>query len=508
MFLRSFRSLLIFMGCICLGLLLVVTHSPHTLAAVNPITVTSQTDTVSFPKSIDFQVSATDTSGSITKGTVFIKGGNTASGASRVVNVATPAHTVTLHGYEDISGANFTSPGTQITYYWQLQDTQGNTYTGVAQTFTVIDTRFAWQHLNQGKLQVNWYGRATSFGQIILSQASQSLNRVAGNLGGNPLHPINVWIYQSTNDFHGSLPPGTYEWVGGVAFPKLNQASIVVQSPGDLTLIRDMPHELTHLLFHQLGGQNSIYTPTWFDEGLAVYNQVYHEVAMKQSFQQALKNHSLLRLNDIETSFPADANKAYLAYAQSWNLVDYMYTTFGATKIAALIKAMNNPTLDFNGDLVRTLGVNQDQLENQWHLFLHQPATLAPGQTGSQPIESIAAVHIASDPYAPFLILLGILLIVAPTIGLGGLFSYQRRSHQRTNLSAQAEAILNSTLPPYASSPHANQKLYTDTPRSIPAPYPHYPAYPPHPLPPDTPKGQGSERSWSQPPSRWQPPQV
>ncbi len=498
MFLRPFRCLLIFTICLCLYLLVMGMHSFHTLAAANPITVSSQTDTVSFPTSIDFQVSATDTSGNITKGIVFIKGSNTVSSTPHIVNVATPAHRVTLQSYEDISGANFTSPGTQITYYWQLQDAQGNIYNGSAQTFTVTDTRFSWQHLNQGKLQVNWYGRSSSFGQFILSQASECLKRIAGNLGGNLTAPINIWIYQSTNDFHGSLPPGTYEWVGGVAFPRLNQASIVVQNPGDLTLIRDMPHELTHLLFHQLGGQNSIYTPTWFDEGLAVYNQFYHEAAMKQSLQQALKKHSLLRLNSLETNFSPDANKAYLAYAQSWNLVEYMYTTFGEPKIAALIKSLNSPSRDFNGDLVYTLGIDQNQLENQWHLFLHQPPTLAAGQTNYRLIPSVASVHIASDPYAPLLILLGILLILMPMIGLGGLFSYQRRSHQRTRISAQAEAILNVTLPPYSMSPQTNQKPYTDTPRSIPAPYPHYPAYPPHPLP-DTLKTQGPEKSW--PPS-------
>ncbi|MBV9257898.1 MAG: hypothetical protein JO215_07755 [Ktedonobacteraceae bacterium] len=488
MFVRSIRSLLIFAVCICPGLLLLIAFSPRTLAATNPITVTGQTDNVTFPTSIDFQVGATDTSGDITKGTIFIKNGDTIYGTPHIVNAATPAHTVTLHSYEDISGSNFASPGTQITYYWQLQDTQGNTYTVAPQTFTVIDTRFNWQHLNQGELQVNWYNRPTSFGEIMLAQASANLNRIEGNLGGNPLRPINVWIYQSTKDFHGSLPPGTFEWVGGVAFPKLNQASIVVQTPGDTTLIRDMPHELTHLLFHQLGGRNSIYTPTWFDEGMAVYNQQYHEAAMKQSFQQALKNHSLLRLNSIETGFPADANKAYLAYAQSWNLVDYMYTTFGEPKIAALIKALNNPTFDFNADLVHALGVDQDHLENQWHQFLHQPATLASDQTSDAPIPGVASVHIASDPYAPFLILLGILLIVMPMVGLGGLFTYQRRSYQRAHISSQAQAILNSALPSYSVSPPMKQKQHMDTQRAMPAPYPHYPAR----TLPDTPKVQGA----------------
>lgn len=478
---RYTRYLLIFVISIGLGLFLLTMQPSHTLAATNPITVNSQTDTVTFPKSIDFKISATDLSSTITNGTVFIRDSDNPYNTPHIVDIMTPAHTIILHGYKDISGTNFASPGTVVTYYWQLQDAQGHTYTAPSQTFTITDTRFPWQHLNQGKLQVNWYNRSANFGQIILSQASTSLNRIAGNLGGSPLQPINLWVYQTTNDFHGSLPPGTYEWVGGIAFPKLNQASVVVQTPADITLIRDMPHELTHLLFHQLGGQNSIYTPTWFDEGLAVYNQVYHEGAMKQTFQQALKNHSLVPLNEIATNFPSDANKAYLAYSQSWNLVTYMYTTFGEPKIAALIKGLNNPALDFNEELKQVLGIDQDHLENQWLISLQQPTTLIPDQTNNHTLQNPASVHIASDPYAPLLILLGIFMIVTPLLGLGGLFTYQRRS-QRVQVSYQAQGRYNANPPAYPMPPSANQRIYPPQP----VPYPYYPAYPPQALP-DTP---------------------
>ena len=146
---------------------------------------------------------------------------------------------------------------------------------------------------------------------------------------------------------------------------------------------------------------------------------------------------------------------------------------------------LNNPALDFNGDLLRTLGVDQEHLENQWHLFLQQPATLAPDQTSSQPLENPASVHIVSDPYAPLLILLGIFLIVMPLFGLGGLFTYQRRSYQRTRVSYQTQTPLNTPLPSYATPPSTSQQA----PYSIPAPYPYYPAYPPQALP-DTPKVQ------------------
>ncbi len=140
-------------------------------------------------------------------------------------------------------------------------------------------------------------------------------------------------------------------------------------------------------------------------------------------------------------------------------------------------------------DITIPLGVDQDHLENQWHLFLHQPATLAPDQTNNQPIESPASVHIASDPYAPALILLGIFLILMPLFGLGGLFTYQRRSYHVHEFLIRRKRLLNSTC-------HHIQRHLLRTRSHIlilhvlyPAPYPYYPAYPPQALP-DTPKVQ------------------
>ncbi len=486
MFSRPNRYLLTFVACISFCLFAAICSSPQALAASDPMTVTSQTDTVTFPKKIDFQMSATDSAAPITQASIYIQYNGTNSNVTRKVQVAHPANTVSLQWQENISDANFTTPGTRVSYHWQLEDSLQNFHTQTQQTFTVIDTRFSWQHLTQGLIQVNWYNRPVSFGQIVLNQAENGIKRIDSNLGGGLLHPVNIWVYQSNNDFHGSLPPSSYEWVGGVAFPDLNQASISVETASDVTLIRDLPHELTHLVFHQLIGPDAE-TPRWFDEGMAVYNQAYHESDLQLIFKQALNHHSLLRLNDITEDFPADANKAYLAYAQSWNLLKYMYTTFGQSKMVTLIKDINADS-HFDTDLSQALGVDQDHLENQWRLSLNQPATLIPGAVNPASIPRPIQVHIATNPYAPLLLTLGIILFVLPLVGLGGLFSYQRRN--RPMLALQAQNIINSTLPTYptpiaSSAPYVDPAHYASRPAY--QPYPAYPSpqaqYPPRPLP-------------------------
>jgi hypothetical protein len=491
MFSRPNRYLLTLIVCSGFCLFAVLAFSPKVQAAGDPITITAQTQTVTFPKRIDFQMTATDSAAPITQASIYISFNGVNSTTTRNVQIAHFATTETLQWQEDISGSNFVEPGTQVKYYWQIVDNSQDVHTGATQTFTVTDTRFSWQHLTSGQIQVNWYNRPLTFGQIVLTQADNGIKRIDNNLGGGLLHPVNVWVYQNNNDFHGSLPPGTYEWVGGVAFPDLNQASISVETTADTTLIRDLPHELTHLVLHQLVGINTN-IPRWFDEGMAVYNQAYHEPDMKLRFKEALNTHFLLRLSEITDNFPADADKAYLAYAQSWNLIGYMYTTFGQPKMATLIKDIN-ASPDFNADLSQALGVDQNHLENQWRLSLGQSATLSPNQANPAPAPHPIQVQVAVNPYAPLLLTLGIVLFVLPLIGLGSLFSYQQRTRRRPHPALQSSNSFNAPLQTAAAPPlvGATASPYTHPARYMPQPAYQPPQTPSYPLP-NTPPPQDS----------------
>jgi hypothetical protein len=419
--------LLLILLCVCIFSPFVA--PTRVFAATSFLMVMDQSSTVNYPNSIDFQVTADDTGSNITQATIFIQYvGEIGYQRQQQVQASPPANTVTFNWQEDTTGYYFAPPGTQISYYWQFLDSSGNRYNGQSQTFTVTDGRFNWQHMHQGLLQVNWYNRPASFGQAVMNQASTNIQRIGDDLGGELSRPINLWIYQSSGDFKGSLPPDEHEWVGGIAFPRANVASIVVENLSDITLQRDMPHELTHLIFHQLINQG-ITTPTWFDEGLAVYHQTYHEPEMTLTLKDALARHTLLRLNTITSGFPADSNQAYLAYAQSWNLVAYMYHTFGQRKMISLIKAMNQSQTDFDQDLQQTLGVDQVHLENQWRLSLNQPPILSPAnQSSTLPPPTVAVT--LTDPEEPLLLTIGTLMIILPALGLVFLFVYQTRSRR------------------------------------------------------------------------------
>lgn len=426
--------------CICIFLCIaILISSPVTRAANSPIQVKSRSNILMFPKTIDFKIGVHDSRTSLVQATIYLMYKGFDYQESHQVNVTTSVSTYTFEWRDDLTANidHFPPVGTQMSYYWTVTDIDGNSYTDSAQTVDVVDNRFNWQHLSKGLYQINWYDRRMDFGQMVLGKVDTDMQSISHNLGGGLQHPISLWVYANANDFQGSLPPNVHEWVGGIAFPAVSEASIVVQSADDDTLQRDMPHELTHLVFHQLITQ--AIAPIWFDEGLAVYNQNFHESEMLVRFKTALNNHNLLRLNTIAQNFPADGDKAYLAYAQSWQLVNYMYQTFGLQKMSALIHNMSNPYQSFDADMRQVLGLDVAHLENQWHISLSQPPTLTKDHL-AEPLP----VPVPPNPYNSTtiaLLLLGIVLILVALLGLGSIVAYQRRVRQMMLLAQKMQYI-------------------------------------------------------------------
>jgi hypothetical protein len=453
----------------------------------NPITITSQTYSEHFPDYIDLNASANDAAGTINKASIVLTFSADGAPETHSVPLSKPGHAIFVSWREHTSSGHFIPPGVQVYYFWEFWDSAGNTFTDAQQQFTTEDTRFNWQHLTQGMLHVNWYNRGPDFGQFVLGKASASIQSISNNLGGGLLQSINLWIYASDQDFHGSLEPGSYEWVGGEALPALHEASIVVVDRTDDTLVRDMPHELTHLVFHQLIAQG-ITAPTWFDEGLAVYNQAFREVELQARWQKALASQSLLRLSQISDNFPASADKAYLAYAQSYYLVDYMYRTSGKPRMIQLIKLMNNSQTTFDQDLQQALGVDQLHLENQWRLSLGQPAVLTTNEVKPtpQPVIQVKQTQNVSTNYTTFWLLigLGIFLVLVSLISLIVLIIYSVRHNKALKVQANVPVTAkwqqgNQAYTYPDPSTYMQTSMYTQ-PSSQPVPPCHGSEYPIH----------------------------
>ncbi len=357
-----------------------IAQAASTLPQASPITITSETQTFTYATQITFQVSASDTAGKIASAQLEIM--VQPVGIDRHINVpvAEPGSSVTL-SYRYDASSDYLPPYSPITYRWTLSDNAQHSLTGAAQRFDFADTRFDWQHLTQSGISIYWYGQDAAYGQNILTTAAQEAASIAQDFNGTLTDPLKVIVYASNKDLQGGLPANSPNWAGGVALIPFDEALIVL-GENSYALQRDLPHELTHLILHQIAGLNCGGCPLWFDEGMAVYHQIYHEPEMQFAFENAVKNDKLLPFKSLTDRFPDDTDQAEIAYAQSWNYLKYLYRTYTQPNVARLVNALR--TDNFASAFQRAFGAAPDQMENKWRASLGlEPANDTPQSTPS-----------------------------------------------------------------------------------------------------------------------------
>jgi hypothetical protein len=173
---------------------------------------------------------------------------------------------------------------------------------------------------------------------------------------------------------------------------------MLAAAPSDtqsIDLQRLIPPELTHVMLYRSLGTGFNRLPTWLEEGIASMEELYPNPDYTRALEAASKNDSLLPLEDLCVSFPADSGRAYLAFAESQSFVRFLRDTYGNTGIVALTKAYAD---GLNCDLgaTRAVGAPLNQLDARW-----RESVLG---------QNIAGVAVRN--LLPYLIILGLTLIV------------------------------------------------------------------------------------------------
>lgn len=421
------RSLAMLWIAAILALVGVVGLSGHAQAragrATAAITILSETQSDSYPSQMIFHLTASDSNASITGAQLEISVPAEQVDHQIDVPVSQSGAQVSLSYTYDASN-DYLPPFTPITYHWKLSDSAQASFTAPNQQFDFVDTRFTWQHLTQNDITVYWYNQDTSFGQTVLNTAVSEASSIEQDLNGTLTHPLRVFVYASSDDLHGGLPPNSPNWAGGVALIELYQCLIVVGG-NEEPLQRDLPHELTHLIFHEIAGLDCGGCPLWFDEGMAVYHQLYHEPDMQFRFDEAVHANALLPFNSIADRFSQDSDKAELAYAQSWNFIEYLYKQFGQPKVARLVDEL--ATKNFYSAFSQDFGMDVPHLESQWHVSLGLPP-INSNTPATPTTDQTTTTNTGSGNQGQTIGLLGLGLVALLLLGLVGGFVWWRRS--------------------------------------------------------------------------------
>jgi hypothetical protein len=199
------------------------------------------------------------------------------------------------------------------------------------------------------------------------------------------------------------------EWTGGAAFTGFGIIAIGI-SPGQVDWgERTLVHELTHLVVHQATFSPYGQLPTWLDEGLAMYNEGELEPYLRPYLQRAISDDKLISVRSLCSPFSAEPEKAYLSYAQSYSLVEYLLDNYGQARMLRLLTLLKQGS-PYDEALTEVYGFDIDGLDSRWRETLADPTVVV-----SEAWQSHPALVAVLSALATSLVLAGALALEART---------------------------------------------------------------------------------------------
>ena len=258
-------------------------------------------------------------------------------------------------------------PFVRVDYWLEgvLQD--GRPFTTSKKEFLYEDNRFPWKTRLQAPFRVHWRQGDLQFAQTALNVAKEAQVAIKKLFPVEGNHFIDIYIYETSGELRQVLQNANPNWVGAHADPDLNVVLISVSEGLDqrLQMEQQIPHELMHLYLYHYHPTAYANLPVWLQEGLATSVEFYPNPEYYSLLETAWENQSLLSITGLCQSFPSEAARAYVAYAQSAAIVQYLIDQYGIEKMRQLIDAYGEQ-MDCEAGFYRTYGFSLAQLEGEW----------------------------------------------------------------------------------------------------------------------------------------------
>jgi hypothetical protein len=214
-------------------------------------------------------------------------------------------------------------------------------------------------------------------------------------------------VYSTINDLQGALELGGNEWVGAHADPSLGVVMVSV-APGERQQIEmemELPHELTHVMMYRSLGEGYARLPMWFREGVASMMELYPNADYAQALKIATDNKSLIPITELCASFPTDAGRAFLAYAEAQSFATYLRDTYGIPRFQGLSRAYADG-MSCEAGATFAMGEPLSSMESKWR----------------QSVLGQDATTVALNNMTPYILLLMLIMIVPLWGGVEMLF--------------------------------------------------------------------------------------
>jgi hypothetical protein len=256
----------------------------------------------------------------------------------------------------------YVTPNTSIAYQWRA--TEGGRVTlSREQTLLYDDDRpgLDWRSAVIGDATVHWYGgvegTARRFGELSANGAARAEALLGHALDG----PIDIFVYDTRDDFFGALGPGAREWFGAATFPHIRTVFMWLGAGSNDYLETTIVHEVTHVVFNDATA-NPFHEPAkWLNEGLATWSEERSADEQRATVQFEASGGGLFAFDAIAYDFPFGSRGSSLSYAMGTTMIDMIIDQFGEGAIARIAAAYRRGASDAKA-LEAGTGVAAEQL--------------------------------------------------------------------------------------------------------------------------------------------------
>jgi len=401
--------------------------SPSLVAAGDDITVIASDVEIDFPSQAEFTLEAESYVEIIDVRLYYqVDMMNYAEVVSEGWAEFTPANKIEANWVWDMRNSSL-PPGAEVTYWWMIEDADGNRFETSPEIMHFDDEGYLWQSLTStaprgSELTLFWYEGSDSFARELMDTCNEGLAGLTQDIGTYPERPIKIYIYASTSDLQGAMI-FPQEWTGGAAFTEFSTIAIGIPPSGLDWGKRALVHELTHLVVHQATFSPYGQLPLWLDEGLAMYNEGELDPVFRSSLEKAILENELISVRSLCSPFSAETEKARLSYAQSYSLVEYLLDNYGQDSMLELLAILKQGST-YDEALIEVYGFDIEGLDARWRGTLASHTVISVSRISEQSEGTAWQSHPA---------LIAVLAALATGLALWGALALEKRAWRRSS---------------------------------------------------------------------------
>ena len=254
--------------------------------------------------------------------------------------------------------STYLPPGSEVEYYYEIYDSQGNVLRTDNSIVVYEDTRFEWNEVKVGPLTLNYYDQSEFRVKSVVKELETDLERLQLLLQLDQTTEIKGVIYSRRSHTLEAFPQQSrttteQQVFQGFAFPNRRLFLGLGMDRGLIV------HEATHLLLNQAMGNRTQPIPSWLDEGFASYMDPSVKVFSGGRLDSSTNP---LRAMNTVTGTPHSIGSFY---QKSLSVVAFLINDFGESNFQQFLgKLSTGNTMD--AALIDVYGFDVDGLDARW----------------------------------------------------------------------------------------------------------------------------------------------